>query len=80
LSSSIAKASYDDDPLSRGAWARYKPGVLTREEPHVRLAEPEGQVVFATADISQLWTSLIDGAIKSGIRAGYQIHDILSSG
>jgi monoamine oxidase len=68
---------YADDPLSRGAWPMYRAGVLTREEPPLRLARPEGRLVFATADISSFWTSFIDGAIESGLRAGRQVREIL---
>jgi hypothetical protein len=66
-----------DDPLTRGGWSMYHAGVLTREEPHVRLAVPEGRVAFATSDISEFWHSFIDGAIESGIKAAGQVRSIL---
>jgi monoamine oxidase len=68
---------YGDDPFSRGGFPMYRAGVLSRDEPPVRLARPEGRVVFATGDISQFWNSFIDGAIESGIRAGRHVRDIL---
>jgi monoamine oxidase len=51
----------------------YQAGVLTAEEPPLRLAEPEGRVSFASADIASFWNSFIDGAIESGIRAARQV-------
>jgi monoamine oxidase len=68
---------YDDDPMSRGGWPMFHPGVLSREEPMVKLARPEGRVIFAGADVSTFWGSYIDGAVESGLRAGRQVRELL---
>jgi monoamine oxidase len=69
---------YDDDEFARGGWPLLGRGNLTRFVPHERFAEPEGRVVFATADIAKLWSSFIDGAIESGLRAGRTVQKLLA--
>jgi monoamine oxidase len=76
----VSGTFYTDDPFSRGGYPMYRTGVLTREQPSLRLAEPEGRLVFATADISQFWNSFIDGAIESGIRAAQHVRHMLGDG
>ncbi|WP_433207305.1 flavin monoamine oxidase family protein [Nocardia sp. CA-107356] len=66
-----------DDEYVRGGWPMLAPGVLSRYLPHEKCAEPEGRVVFATADISTLWSSFIDGAIESGLTAARKVQSIL---
>ncbi|MFE5706844.1 flavin monoamine oxidase family protein [Rhodococcus koreensis] len=69
---------YDmDDEFTRGAWSVHKAGQLTKFQPHTKLAESEGRVVFATADIASLWPSFLDGAIETGLRAGREVKRIL---
>lgn len=55
------------DELSRGTWAMFRPGQLTRLLPAARLSE--GRAAFAGADISRGWISLVDGGIESGLTA-----------
>jgi monoamine oxidase len=74
----VTETWYPNDPFSRGGYAMYQAGVLTREEPPIRLAQPEGRLVFATSDISRFWCSFMDGAIESGLRAGHQVRTILA--
>jgi monoamine oxidase len=71
---------YTDNPLNRGGWPMHRAGVLSREEPHVSLSQPEGRVAFATSDISKFWTTFIDGAIESGITAGRHVREIIDAG
>jgi monoamine oxidase len=75
----ISGTYYDDDDLARGGWPLLKRGYLTRYAPHERFAEPEGRLVFATADIAKLWGSFIDGAIETGLRAGRQARQLVES-
>jgi monoamine oxidase len=76
----LTETYYGDDPLTRGGWSMYHAGVLSREEPPARLAQPEGRVVFATSDIAKFWHSFIDGAIESGITAGRLVRGIVRNG
>ncbi|MFE3026525.1 flavin monoamine oxidase family protein [Nocardia tengchongensis] len=66
-----------DDQYVRGGWPMLAPGVLSRYVPHTMCSAPAGRIVFATADISTLWSSFIDGAIESGLRAARDVQKIL---
>jgi monoamine oxidase len=74
----VTETYHQDNRFARGAWPMYHAGVLTAEEPPVRLSEPEGRLVFATADIAHFWNSFMDGAIESGIRAGRHVCSIVA--
>ncbi|MFE3054199.1 flavin monoamine oxidase family protein [Nocardia sp. NPDC059239] len=65
------------DEFSLGGWPMLKPGQLTRWEPYENFSKQEGRVVFATGDIASHWTSFIDGAIESGLRAARDVREIL---
>jgi monoamine oxidase len=74
----VVGANYDHtEEFARGGWPLLKRGDLTRLAPHERLAQPEGRIAFATADISTLWSSFIDGAIESGLRAAREVRELL---
>jgi len=74
----VVGANYDQtEEFARGGWPLLRRGALTRHVPHERLAKPEGRITFATGDISTLWSSFIDGAIESGLRAGREVREIL---
>ncbi|MFC9355748.1 flavin monoamine oxidase family protein [Rhodococcus sp. NPDC057014] len=66
-----------EDQFARGGWPLLAPGQLSGSAPHETLTKPEGRVVFATADIATLWSSFIDGAIESGLRAARDVREIL---
>jgi hypothetical protein len=55
-------------------------GVLSREVPSERLAQPEGRLVFATSDIATFWHTFIDGAIEFGVKAGRRVRHIVRNG
>jgi monoamine oxidase len=60
--------SWARDPLARGDWASYVPGVLTKA--HSELSRPERRLGFAGGDIAPRgFIGWIDGAIESGRRA-----------
>ncbi|WP_433207248.1 flavin monoamine oxidase family protein [Nocardia sp. CA-107356] len=66
-----------DDEFTRGGWPILWPGQLSRLAPHQTLTKPEGRIVFASGEIAALWSSFIDGAIESGLRAGRDVREIL---
>ena len=43
------------------------------------LQRPEGRVLLAGADYANGWAGFIDGAIESGMRAGRQVHALLTA-
>ncbi|TDV98744.1 monoamine oxidase [Halomonas alkaliantarctica] len=72
----IGFSAYDwtADPFSLGAWAAYGVGQLSRLED---LQRPEGRILFAGAATSNGWHENIDGAVESGLRAGYEAKVLL---
>lgn len=69
----VASDGHDwtSDPYSKGTWTAYRPGQLSRS--YSELAEPEGNLFFATSDIARGWAGFMDGAIESGTRAARQV-------
>ncbi|HET8821828.1 MAG TPA: NAD(P)/FAD-dependent oxidoreductase [Thermoleophilaceae bacterium] len=65
------------DPYSRGAWAWYRPGQLTRH--HGDLTASEGRLIFAGSDIAATWMSWIEGALASGARAAEDANRLLAA-
>ena len=63
------------DPMSQGVHAIFRPGQLSRY--FHELQQPEGRLVFAGADIANLWNTFMDGAIESGLRAGQAVARML---
>ena len=49
----------------------YPPGMLTSSLSE--LQRPEGNILFAGADIASGWRGFIDGAIESGATAAQQV-------
>jgi monoamine oxidase len=43
------------------------------------LQRPEGRVLLAGSDYADGWAGFIDGAIESGMRAGRDVHALLTS-
>ena len=64
------------DPYSKGAWASYRPGQLTRYGAALRA--PEGRLAFATSDIATKWAGWMEGAINSGSAAAEQVAALLA--
>jgi monoamine oxidase len=62
--------SWHEDPWARGAFAWYDAGQMASLHPHVAAAE--GRVHFAGEHTSP-WTSWMQGAIESGLRAAREI-------
>ncbi len=56
------------DEFAQGTWCVHRPGWYGRF--HAAMQEPDGRVIFASADIANGWAGFMDGAIESGIRAG----------
>jgi monoamine oxidase len=75
----MAGTYLEGDEFANGGWLLPRPGQLTRYEPHVNFARPEGRLTFATSDIAAGWCGFIDGAIESGLRAGRQVREMLSA-
>ena len=63
------------DPYSRGAWAWYRPGQLSRH--HSDLQRAEGRLLFAGSDIASHWMSWIEGALGSGHQAASDAEALL---
>jgi len=57
------------DEFSQGTWAIHRPGWYTRYYEEMR--RPEGPVLLAGSDLAAGWAGFIDGAIESGLRAGW---------
>ena len=68
---------WEGDAFSRGTWSMYRPGQLTRSVPAARM--PEGRLVFAGADLARGWTSMVDGAIESGLTAAIAVRRVLDN-
>ncbi|WP_448613452.1 flavin monoamine oxidase family protein [Modestobacter sp. URMC 112] len=65
------------DPYSGETWPMQRVGQLTGSL--AELQRPEGRVVLAGADYANGWAGFIDGAIESGMRAGRQVHALLTA-
>lgn len=63
------------DEFSRGTWAAFRPGQLSRL--HSALQAPEGRLLFAGSDTAVRSLGFMDGAIESGARAAAQAHGLL---
>ena len=61
---------YNKDPYSKGDWVSWKPGRVSRS--HSQLAEPEGRLAFATADIAPKNLMLLEGAVESAHAAAHR--------
>ena len=72
----VACAGHDwvSDPWSRGAWAAFRPGQITRHGAALR--RQEGRLAFAGADVAVRWPGNIEGAFESGVRVAAEISEI----
>ncbi len=64
----VAGHDWVADEFSRGTWAVFRPGQLSRYLP--ALQQPEGCVFMAGSDLANGWSGFIDGAIETGLTAG----------
>ena len=67
--------SWPDDPWSRGSYATWRPGDVTRYWGFVGL--PEGGVHFAGEHTSTLSQGYLNGAVESGERTAQEVLDAL---
>jgi monoamine oxidase len=63
--------------LASETWPMQRAGQLTGSL--AELQRPEGRVVLAGSDYANGWAGFIDGAIESGLRAGRDVHALLTS-
>jgi monoamine oxidase len=63
---------WHDDEFAGGAFALFDPGQQTQLYKHI--ISPEGRIHFAGehASLTHAW---IQGAIESGLRAAYEVHN-----
>ena len=73
----VASHDWVADDLSGETWPMQRAGQLT--ESLVELQRPEGRVFLAGSDYANGWAGFIDGAIESGMRAGRDVHALLTS-
>ena len=75
----LAVASHDwvADDLSGETWPMQRAGQLTGAL--AELQRPEGRVLLAGSDYADGWAGFVDGAIESGMRAGRDVHALLTS-
>jgi monoamine oxidase len=66
-----ARAARVDDPFTRGSYAAFGPGQITRYWRFVGLAE--GRVHFAGEHTSMWAQAFLDGAVSSGRRAAREV-------
>lgn len=66
---------WDRDPYSKGTWCTLRPGQWSKYLHE--LQQPQGRVVFASADWANGWRGFIDGAIEQGVLAGRQVRELL---
>lgn len=73
----VASHDWVADDLSGETWPMQRAGQLTGALGE--LQRPEGRVVIAGSDYANGWAGFIDGAIESGMRAGRDVHALLTS-
>ncbi|MXW01705.1 MAG: FAD-dependent oxidoreductase [Holophagales bacterium] len=73
----IGSMSHDwnGDPYSRGTWAVYRPGWVTRH--YDEFQRDRGRILFGSGDHGEGWRGFIDGAIGGGIRAAQRAKSLL---
>ena len=73
----IGSMSHDwnSDPYSRGTWAVYRPGWVSRH--YDEFQRDQGRVLFGSGDHGEGWRGFIDGAIGGGIRAAQRAKNLL---
>ncbi|MGY1706610.1 flavin monoamine oxidase family protein [Geodermatophilus sp. SYSU D00697] len=73
----VASHDWVADELAGETWPMQRAGQLTGAL--AELQRPEGRVVLAGSDYANGWAGFIDGAIESGLRAGRDVHALLTS-
>jgi monoamine oxidase len=73
----VASHDWVADDLSGETWPMQRAGQLTAAL--AELQRPEGRVFVAGSDYADGWAGFIDGAIESGMRAGREVHALLSA-
>jgi monoamine oxidase len=73
----VASHDWVADDLSGETWPMQRAGQLTGSL--AELQRPEGRVFVAGSDYANGWAGFIDGAIESGMRAGRDVHALLTS-
>jgi monoamine oxidase len=68
-----ASKMWHDDELAGGAFALFDPGQYGLL--HEAIIAPEGRIHFA-GEHASLWHAWIQGAIESGLRAAWEIHQV----
>lgn len=62
---------WTEDPYSKGTWAFWRPGQVTRGLRAMQASE--GSLFFANSDIANGWRGFVDGAIESGLVAARNV-------
>jgi len=65
--------SWQNDPLSRGAFSSFRPGQMTDWLPTI--ARSEGRLHFA-GEHTSIYPATMEGAIESGVRAAREISEL----
>ena len=73
----VASHDWVADDLSGETWPMQRAGQLTGSL--AELQRPEGRVFIAGSDYANGWAGFIDGAIESGMRAGREVHALLTA-
>jgi monoamine oxidase len=73
--STAVVTTWHDDPWAGGAYSAES--LRTRPEDHEVLARPVGRVVIAGEHTAGEWSGLMEGALRSGVRAADDVRRIL---
>jgi monoamine oxidase len=74
--SGAVMATWHDDPWARGA---YSARALSSPLDDEALARPVGPVAFAGEHTAGAWHALMEGALRSGLRAARQVDELLAA-
>jgi monoamine oxidase len=74
--STAVVTTWHDDPWAGGAYSAES--LRTRPEDHEVLARPVGRVVIAGEHTAGEWSGLMEGALRSGVRAADDVRRILA--
>jgi monoamine oxidase len=69
-------STWHDDPWARGA---YSARTLSSPLDDEALARPLGVVTFAGEHTAARWHGLMEGALRSGVRAATQVEELLGA-
>jgi monoamine oxidase len=69
-------STWHDDPWARGAYSAL---ALSSPIDDAALARPVGPVVFAGEHTAGHWHALMEGALRSGVRAASQVEELLAA-